>query len=149
MVKRIRSPLEYRLASGACVLLQAPLPNLRYRNTCMKRNKSEAGLTDDSVIFNGESRYREIKNTFSLSFCASNETISIAFSFKPWTCLLELYLEIMWLLSVTGSAFAIRNSREAKYRGRCFAESTSSSSEAMSTLCFVTFPTPAASYLSY
>lgn len=151
MVKWIRSPLEHRLSSGACVLLHTVSPNLQYRNTSMDRNKSEAGLTDDSIFFNRESNCREIKNTFSLSFSAlNNESISISASYKARLHLLELYLERMWPLSVTGPAFAMKKLiGKQNIEEDVLPESTSSSSKATSTLCFVNFPTTAASYLSY
>lgn len=94
MVKWIRSPLEHILSPGACVLLHTLSPNLQYRNTSMDRNKSEAGLTDDSIFFNKESNCRQIKNTFSLSLSAlNNESISMSVSYKAWPRLPELYLE--------------------------------------------------------
>jgi len=77
-------------------LLHTLSPNLQYRNNSVDRNKSEAGLTDDSIFFSRERNYREIKNTFSLSFSAlNNESIGVSVSYKSWLRLLELYLERM------------------------------------------------------
>lgn len=70
MVKWIRSPLEHRLSSGACVCYTHYRQIFSTEIPVMDRNKSEAGLTDDSIFFNRESNCREIKNTFSLSFSA-------------------------------------------------------------------------------
>lgn len=47
-----------------------PVARSSIQNTSMGRNKSEPGLTNDSVFFNRENNSREIMNSFSPSFSA-------------------------------------------------------------------------------